>query len=366
MLTINNLWALLRYLNRFIAWVMMWMAGVLSRFETRDVVISNESGHNAPESMSPRVVVFCHFDRHGQIRHHTRAYIDALRAENFDIVFVSNAGRLEPPDLAWVSERAVRIVVRRNLGFDFAGWRDAMAICGLPAPNTRLLLLVNDSVYGPLYPLGSVLDRIDFNEADVWGATDNWQSRYHLQSFFLAFGPKALGHEAFGVFWRSVRNVRSKAWVIRHCEIGLSRSLINAGLRCKAIWSYVDMIEVLRKSVAEQDIRDSTMEGPSAEPMKPERNSRVCFDTSFAEAGRRNAERLVRIAYRRVPLNPTADLWRVLVEQGFPFLKRELLRDNPSRVPDVAAWSGVIDQIKSFNVDIIMRDLEKSLKNRTP
>src|SRR5664279_494111 len=93
---------------------------------------------------------------------------------------------------------------------------------------------------------------------DVWGATDSWQHRFHLQSYFLAFGPKAFGHEAFGVFWRSIRNVRSKAWVVSRYEMGLSRALINAGLRCKAIWSYAEMIKVLRKTVAEHDSRDST------------------------------------------------------------------------------------------------------------
>jgi hypothetical protein len=364
---INVLYGLSRLGARLIAWVMMWVAFVISHFETRDVVISNERGHNALDPIGPRVVIFSHFDRHARIRTHTRAYIDALSAEGLDVVFVSNAARLTPPDLAWVRERAVRIVIRRNLGYDFAAWRDAMAACGLPATNTSLLLLANDSVYGPLYPLRTVLSRIDFNEADVWGATDSWQHRFHLQSFFLAFGPKAFGHEAFGVFWRSIRNVRSKAWVISRYEMGLSRALIDAGLRCKAIWSYADMIKVLRKTVAEHDNRDRTVKAGSVSQKEPGReNNRLDPENPFAQAGRRNSERLLRVAYRRVPLNPTADLWRVLIEQGFPFLKRELLRDNPSRVPDVATWSSVIDEIHGYNTDIILSDLEKSLKNRTP
>jgi hypothetical protein len=312
-------------------------------------------------------VIFCHFDKRGRIRDHTRAYIDALRAEGLDVVFVSNAELLAPPDLAWVRERAVRVMIRRNLGYDFAAWRDAMVACGLPATKTSLLLLVNDSVYGPLYPLGAVLKRIDFDEADVWGATDNWQNRFHLQSFFLAFGPKALSHEAFGLFWRSVRNVRSKAWVIRRYEIGLSQSLIDAGLRCKAIWPYDEMIKALRRAEAERANRDSMVDAGSASQMEFKRgNNRRGPNNPFAQAGQRNSERLLRIAYRRVPLNPTADLWRVLIEQGFPFLKRELLRDNPSRVPDVAAWSSVIDEIYGCDVRVIISDLEKSLKNLAP
>jgi len=285
MLTIKVLCALSRLGECLITSLMMWVAFAISRFETRDVLISSERGHNAPALIGPRVVVFSHFDKHGQIRGHTRAYIDALRAEGLDVVFVSNARRLAPSDLAWVRERAVHIVIRRNLGYDFAAWRDAMTACGLPATNTSLLLLANDSVYGPFYQLGPVLNRIDFNEADVWGATDSWQHRFHLQSFFLAFGPKAFGHEAFELFWRSVRNVRSKAWVVRHYEMGLSRSLIDAGLRCEAIWSYVDMIGALRKAVAEQDDRDGPVQGRSALQVEPDqRNSPFSTRNPFAQA----------------------------------------------------------------------------------
>jgi hypothetical protein len=127
------------------------------------------------------------------------------------------------------------------------------------------------------------------------------------------------------------------------------------------------MIKVLRKTVAEHDNRDRTVKAGSVSQKEPGReNNRLDPENPFAQAGRRNSERLLRVAYRRVPLNPTADLWRVLIEQGFPFLKRELLRDNPSRVPDVATWSSVIDEIHGYNTDIILSDLEKSLKNRTP
>jgi hypothetical protein len=345
----------------------MWGALLISRFETGNMVISDERGQDAPEHLGPRAVLFSHFDRHGHIRDHTRAYVDALRSEGLDVVFVSNSQRLAPLDLAWVRTRAARIMVRRNLGYDFAAWRDAMAACGLPAANTTLLVLANDSVYGPWGRLRSVLDQLDFNKADVWGVTDSWQHRFHLQSFFVAFGPKALDHDAFKLFWSSVRNVRWKACVVWRYEVGLSRSLIGAGLRCKAIWSYLGMIEALRKAAAEHENRDSLPSDRRASGFTPEHGkNQIGEDNLFTRAGRDNAERLLRIADRRIPLNPTADLWRVLIEHGFPFLKRELLRDNPSRVPDVAAWSSVVDEIGEFDRDIILRDLETTLKNRTP
>jgi hypothetical protein len=362
MFALRNLRTLLRIASHVVVVAWGYVAFMISRFETRPMVLSTEPGHGAPEQLGSRAVIFVHFDRKGAIHEHTRAYIDALVDAGLDVVFVTNAAHLATPDHDWIRRRAARIVIRRNVGHDFAAWRDAMMACGLPAANTRLLVLANDSVYGPLHPLKPVLDRINFDEADVWGATDSWQHRFHLQSFFLAFGPRALGQEAFKQFWRSVRSVRSKEWVVKQYEIGLSRSLIAAGLRCKAIWSCLAMIDVVRFAAAKDEAHDK-LEAVAVPQVAPEPLNNPRYVDSLVSAADR---RILHIADHRIPLNPTADLWRVLVDQGCPFLKCALLRVNPSRVPDVAAWSSVLDKIEGFDRDIILRDLEKSLKNLAP
>ncbi len=49
-------------------------------------------------------------------------------------------------------------------------------------------------------------------------------------------------------------------------------------------------------------------------------------------------------AVDRYPLNPTHHLWRVLIDRfGFPFLKTELVRRNPGRLPGVDAWPALVD-----------------------
>jgi hypothetical protein len=333
-----------------------YAAFLVSYLDTRRTILSIEPGEGAPEQLGPRVVIFAHFDRNGEIRAYTRAYIDALRSAGLDVVFVTNAAFLATPDHAWIHGRAARIVIRRNVGLDFGAWRDTLEVCGLPAANTSLLVLANDSVYGPLHSLKPVLDRIDFDEADVWAATDSWQHRFHLQSFFVVFGRRTLDQDVFKQFWRSVRNVRSKKWVVQRYEIGMSQWLMAAGLRCKAIWPYLAMIEAIRHTT----IRQEAAVVPQVKPEQSDCAHRI--DSLFAKADRR----ILRTASRRIPLNPMADLWRVLIAQGCPFIKRELLRDNPSQVPDVAGWSSVLANIEGFDRDIILRDLERTLRNIGP
>ena len=77
-------------------------------------------------------------------------------------------------------------------------------------------------------------------------------------------------------------------------------------------------------------------------------------------------ERIRRAAAHLVPLNPTADLWRQLLLGGFPFIKVELLRKNPTAVPDVADWRSVVADLTGADVTMIERDLQLKLRHRAP
>ena len=86
------------------------------------------------------------------------------------------------------------VMIRRNVGSDFGAMREGLARLRGPLATVEQLLILNDSVYGPLQPLDEMLAQIDFGVADIWGATESWQRRYHLQSFFLGVSPAVLPH----------------------------------------------------------------------------------------------------------------------------------------------------------------------------
>ena len=310
-----------------------------------------------PRSDAPlgsRVIVFCHFDRAGKVRDYTRDYLAGLAQTGLSIVFVSNSGFLHPESMQFLQRLCGAVLVRQNVGYDFGAWRDCLERMAVPRHDTRMLLLANDSVYGPLRPLHEMIDRIDFGVADVWGATDSWQTQYHLQSFFLAFGPRALGSEAWGAFWAGVRPVPSKKWVIRHYEIGLSQRMIGAGLRLAALWPYVRLV-----------VPESEDEPPD-ETQVMSRTHRLDAIDPIGQARRLQTSRIYEAAARRLPLNPTSDLWRQLLSSGFPFIKRELLRDNPTGVSDVADWRAAITRDPNTDISAIDVDLKRTLRNRAP
>jgi hypothetical protein len=69
---------------------------------------------------------------------------------------------------------------------------------------------------------------------------------------------------------------------------------------------------------------------------------------------------------RRVAMNPTSDLWRQLLMSGFPFLKRELLRENPTEVQDVGDWLDMVRETMGVEPDAILHDLRLMLKDSAP
>ena len=308
--------------------------------------------HRWPEgemALGPKVCVYVHWDGAGEVRDHVMHHVRSLAQAGLSVVFVTNAGFLRPAAMAALQEVCAGVLIRSNVGYDFGAWREGFEIVQLPRPNTEMVVMANDSVYGPPRPLHDLLDQIDFKEADFWGCTDSWQTRYHLQSYLVAFSPRVVASEAWRKFWDTVRPTWSKAWLIRLYEIGLTQALLRAGFTCRAIWPYQSLIKDLDPEL----LIDFAEGGPNlADPA--------------VRARQYHTRHIRNTVMLRIPLNPTSDLWRQLMRARFPFIKRELLRDNPSRVPDVADWREQATAQCATNLGAIERDLQRTLRDRAP
>jgi lipopolysaccharide biosynthesis protein len=299
--------------------------------------------------LGPKVAIVAHFHRRGAVHEHVARYLASLAEAGLSVVLVSNSGRLTAEAKATLRPLCAAVLIRRNIGYDFGAWREAIEHFGLPRPDTEMLVLANDSVYGPLQPLRETLDRIRLEEAPVWGLTESWQTGYHLQSYFLAFGPRALQSEAWAQFWKRVRPAPSKHWVIRQYEVGLTQAMIRGGFDCKAVWPYDSLIGDLDPALFVQSEEDDR-----------ER------EDPLIEARMKHANIIRSASVRRVPLNPTSDLWRQLLRNKYPFIKRELLRDNPTMIADISEWQAIVSETGAADLGAILLDLKRTLRNRAP
>lgn len=320
------------------------VAYALGRFRSpRQIVYRWPDG---PIPVGPRPCVFVHWDGGGEVRPHVLAYLRSLAEAGLSVLFVSNAGFLRPEALDAVKALCAGVLIRRNVGYDFGAWREGFEQLGLPREDTEFAVMANDSVYGPLRPVDEMLGRMDFAQADVWGCTETWQTRYHLQSYLVAFSPAVLASPAWRRFWAAVRSTPSKTLVIQRYEIGLSQSLIRAGFDLRALWPYGALVEDVDLPLITEDLPEGTLLDP------------------LLDVRRAHARHVRNSAAFRVPLNPTSDLWRQLLRAGFPFIKRELLRSNPTRVSDLVDWREVVRALDGQDVALIERDLQRVVKDK--
>lgn len=222
------------------------------------------------------------------LKAHVAAHLSELMDGGVAVLLVINTD-IAPGDIKIAPAllgRLAACVVRENLGLDFAAWGHLHTLYGHRIQPDRLML-VNDSIVGPLDKpaFQAMLARMRRSDADVIGLTENYERRYHLQSFFLVFSARALG-AVTSVLERMV-SLPNKDLVIEVYETRLTQFLIDRGLKCVAL-----------------------------------------FPTSARS--------------RHAPPNDTDLRWVALVAAGFPFVKGSVvnrLRNDPelqARVP--AEW----------------------------
>lgn len=290
-----------------------------------------------------RVVVFNHFDMRGIVHEYVEYYLRELRRQGFSIIFTSNSPRFPDRSLDKLKPLVSVILWRRNVGYDFGAFKDGIA----EIPDLRaldMLLITNDSMYGPLQDFAQVIRRASPNEADVWGITDSWDGRFHLQSYFLLFHPAAIRSQAFAKFWKRLRYFRRKRWVVRYGEIGLTPFFLSEGLRCKAMFPYRQLIGAMAPKV-----------------------DAFLASASGGNDGERRlyAERIAKSLREGVPLNQTHFFWDHLISADrCPFIKRDLLQHNPMEIPYLNNWQQLISQVSTYDSEMIVRHLQATMRNR--
>jgi len=181
-----------------------------------------------PALAKKRLVAFVQFDPEGGILPHVRVHLKALREVATRLVFVSNSP-LSTDALTFAHSLCDDVLQRENTGYDFAGWRDALARQDMTQYDS--VILTNSSIVGPLFPLLPILDEMDAKDAAFWGMVHSLQCGSHLPSYFLSFSARVTTSQTWTEFWSGVEMLTDKWEVIRRYEIGLTRHFEQAGFR---------------------------------------------------------------------------------------------------------------------------------------
>src|ERR1700733_8292339 len=148
------------------------------------------------------LILFAHFDPQGLVDPYVVYYLRALHGLGATIIFVSGSPTLTPESVAPIREFCAGIYTRHTLSLDFGSWHLAWVILrerGWSLDQFDRLVITNDSVYGPLFPIEEMWS--SFHDADMYGAIESVVQGPHLQSFFLAWDLNARTRRFLNDFW---------------------------------------------------------------------------------------------------------------------------------------------------------------------
>jgi len=278
--------------------------------------------------------VFSHFSKINKVADYVFFYLEQLLQANCDIVFVSTSENLPDAHIDRLASLCSKVVVRKNYGYDFGSYKCGIDLSSDVRNRYEKLILANDSVYGPFHDLNDLITHGDDRNLDIWGATDSFAVRYHIQSYFIVYNRNVFTSPVFDAFWDKVKYTREalkikKQQIIDDFEIGGSTHFLDKSYK---IGAFCDVSHLKR------------------------------YVTNLVNARFDDDATLRRLLLSNVTVrhNPTHFYWDILIRNmNFPFIKRELLQVNPVKI-DTHGWDQLIAAVSDYDFKLIYRHILES------
>lgn len=191
-----------------------------------------------PKGLSPTVAMTCAH----------------LAAKGYAPLVISNTP-LSEHDLATLAAHAWKVVIRPNYGYDFGGYRDGILWLQDHRIVLDQLVVLNDSIWFPVWPKETLIDRMSALQCDLAGAVIHPEQKRKslstrrpafLESYLYLINRTALESPAFWAFWRNYKVSSIKFNAVYRGERSFSHALEQAGHSVKAVIDGDRAIEAMR------------------------------------------------------------------------------------------------------------------------
>lgn len=241
-------------------------------------------------------------------------------------VLVTDASPSPERNSAWRSVGATNIVERENTGYDFGSWKDGLEVLLSQNQPGTPLLLTNDSCFGPFSPVGTILEELFQKRSKfiVTAMTDSFERGHHLQSYWLHFQPNTI--PALQAFLNNLPVIENRSDAIAHGELALSKFMASKGVGLETIYSAIDTLNSMCRFRFFTGLLLITRK-ILKRPINDELTDSICINHAI-----RGINSLHHI-------NPSLGFAVYLFcEQKLPFVKRQLLRENPYNRQDISKF----------------------------
>ncbi|PIE15649.1 MAG: hypothetical protein CSA68_06415 [Rhodobacterales bacterium] len=170
-----------------------------------------------------------------------------LRSHGYAVFAISNTP-LSSQDIALLQGHCWRIMERPNFGYDFGGYRDGIRQLWHWQVSPQKLLILNDSIWFPLYENCDLLEQLDKAEADMAGCIMRFKGDVQfLESYCYLIRGAVFASDVFRRYWQDLKLTSNKYKVIRRGERGHSEALRHAGFQLRPVYETERFLQALQQ-----------------------------------------------------------------------------------------------------------------------
>ncbi len=222
-----------------------------------------DSGDKEMQHRPRRIAMYVIYDKDGKLDRFRKYYLQELRKEVDTIVGVVS-GTLTPESRDELAKLTDDFFVRENKGLLAGSWIDGIAHIGWDTlAEYDELLMLNDSFFGPFYPLSEMFDAMEKSDADFYGAmkvygVESWSEiegrplKHHKFNgsicYFYVIRSRLLHSAEFKKYWSSSPVIKEDLDTFFFSEFEFYDYVCDAGFRVEAYQSddykdyYYDML----------------------------------------------------------------------------------------------------------------------------
>ncbi|MBO7066939.1 MAG: hypothetical protein J6W40_04950 [Alphaproteobacteria bacterium] len=180
--------------------------------------------------MAKRLFLFAGYDKGGIIDDSLILYVRAL-SKLGDVVLCMDSD-CKKSETQKIKPVVLSVMARRHGEYDFGSYKRAYiwAREHLDLSKYDFVYMVNDSVYGPLFPLKKYLEDMESSKTDAFGLVKNTKKSHpHIQSWFIGMRGSVFMSEWFDTFMSGITKLASKGDVTKVYEHGFTKNVVAHG-----------------------------------------------------------------------------------------------------------------------------------------
>ena len=276
---------------------------------------------NKKLNSTKKVCLFSQYDENSKIPEHVLYTLKQLKHNNFDIVIITTSEKITENDKNLLYKTCSTIIHRENIGRDFGSWTVGINYLNNLNIKPNNILLINDSQYFPLYEMKDMFTNMALKNYDMWGITDSYERKYHIQSYFLMCNSKIINSAFWKNYWNKFKIYKNKDKTIDIHEIGITQRAKKNKFEIGVYCDYLEVIHYINENITDFRYHHLINDG--------------------------------------VVTNPTHFLWDILVKKfKCPIIKVELLKKNPGSVYNIDKYQDIVCDT-NYDVSLIKKHLKE-------